>query len=221
MKCETYDESGSPSIVIDDVTWTCEPNANLLSQGTGALNDDSCGSYHLAYTNILTATYIHYTYSADATESYITGWVKVSDAATALADNLDAANIIYIDDGSNYSSGLRLRNDSGTINWYCYYEDNYSNVYSSTYYAYSSGASLYFKIHIKNGTPDQMYCAIGVNPETLTVLVDSSALSHHRNPRRIILGILSNTGMAGGSMDIAYDSIAIDSAAYERVEYKE
>jgi hypothetical protein len=188
------------------------------SKGSDSINTDSCGSYHLQLNNLAAGNYLSYEFG-DKAILYVTGWIRVVDAATSLSDATDTVGVFGLATATNgyKTARLYLTNNGGTIQWEAmYYNDG--DVISTTKYAYTSNQSEYFKIFYDN-TNNTATISIGPNPETQTTLF-TGAISTSRNSGQIHMGIIAQAGITANVLDIGYDSISIDTSGYKRVEYK-
>jgi hypothetical protein len=150
---------------------------------------------------------------------YITGWVKASDAATALAEADDYTEVISIaSEAGEYTMRLRILNDAGTRKWCVYYYNN-GAVVSADKLAQVDGTTYYFKMFYDD-TNNDIFVSIGVDPENQTTLINDTNIATNRNSGVIYIGSKAPNGLTNGALDLEFDSIAIDNAAYDRTEYK-
>lgn len=214
---EAYSDGGA-TVTIDTVEWTQVGTDVEPANGAVVLNDDSCGTKNLTYTNAYYANYLERTLDTDNEKVYITGWIKVSDAVGALGSSNDCAVPIRITDGTNNCASLIVRNVGGVMYWQALYYDNGSQ-YAGTV-AYADGASKYFKMFYDDANND-VVVSIGADPENQTDLINNLDIVTTCNPRILRIGMPSSNSMDSGEVDVVIDSLAVDETGYKRVEYKQ
>jgi len=218
----TFEDYNTATNAGDGITWTNDDPVVTDTRPAGALNSDSCGSYHLAFIDML-ATGINWVFG-DMAIVYATGWVKVSDAGpgggTPLADDTDSIDVIsFMNEAGEICMRIRLTNYSGTLQYDCEYYDN-GTIVGAGRFNYVDEAVLYFKMFY-SATASDILVSIGASPASQTELVNSTTLTSPRSVTgKVYLGIQTSTGYTTGALDMEFDSIAIDNSTYDRTEYK-